>query len=129
MAENNDEVRERPQFNEYLRETRLQHGITVEAVCRETKLSRHVVESIEAGNRSVLPEDVLLKSFLRSMAEACGADGDTAVSLYLEAHPPSREGASFCSPGNRKRNLGLVFILICLVSLVVGGVSFFFDAP
>jgi len=125
MAENNDEVRERPRFNEYLRETRLQNGITVNAVCRETKLSRHVVESIEAGNRSALPVDVLLKGFIRSMAEACGADGETAVSLYLEAYPPSRESASFYSPGGWRRSLGLWSILI---SLVAGGVFFFFDA-
>ncbi|VFQ46645.1 helix-turn-helix domain-containing protein [Desulfoluna butyratoxydans] len=129
MAENKDEVRERPQFNEYLRDTRLQNGITIETVCRETKLSRHVVESIEAGDRRALPEDVLLKSFLRSMAEACGADGETAVSLYLEAYPPAPEGVRFCSSGDRKRNLGILFALLCLVTFVVLGVSFFFDAP
>lgn len=122
MEKDNDAVQERPHFGEYLRESRLQKGLTVEMVCRETRLSRHMVESIEAGDRSALPEDVLLKSFLRLVAEACGADGETAVSLYLEAYPPPRGRTPFYGSGNRRRNLGL---LCCLIALVSGAIFFF----
>lgn len=127
MADHNEEVRERPTFGTYLREFRIKNGLSVESVCHETKLSRHMVESIEAGNRSVLPEDMLLKSFLRSIASACGADGETVVSIFLEEYPPKQETINFYSPENRKRNLGLLLSL-CLILLVAGGVFFFFNA-
>ncbi|GEM_PF-1880555 len=128
MADHNDEVQERPSFGTYLREFRVKNGLTVESVCHETKLSRFIMENIEAGNRSDLPEDALLKSFLRSVAAACGADGETAVSLYLEEYPPKQETNNFYSPENRKRSLGLVCLVLCLIVLVAGGVLFFFDA-
>lgn len=128
MADHNEEAQDRPSFGAYLQDVRIKSGLTVESVCHETKLSRFVMESIEAGNRSVLPEDALLKSFLRSVAEACGADGETAVSLYLEEYPPKQESTNFYSPENRKRSLGLLCLLLCLIFLVAGGVLFFFDA-
>ncbi|WP_300669689.1 helix-turn-helix domain-containing protein [Desulfoluna sp.] len=127
MSGHNEETQERPHFGEYLRDIRLKKGITIEAVCHETKLSRYMVENIEAGNRSVLPEDVLLKSFLRFVADACGADGDTVVSLYLEAYPPKQERHNFYSPKNRRRNFGLLFLSFCLILFVTGGFFFFFD--
>ncbi|BCS95841.1 hypothetical protein DSLASN_14730 [Desulfoluna limicola] len=129
MAGHNDDTQEHPSFGSYLRDFRVKNGLTVESVCHETKLSRFVMESIEAGNRSALPEDALLKSFLRNVAAACGADGETAVSLYLEEYPPKQENNTFYSPQNRKRSLGLLCLLLCLIFLVAGGVLFFFDAP
>lgn len=126
MADHNEEVQERPDFGAYLREFRIKNGISIKSVCHETKLSRYMVESIEAGDRSALPEDVLLKSFLRSIAEVCGADGETVVSIYLEEYPPKQETHNFCSLENRKRNMGLLFL--CLSLLVAGGVFFFFNA-
>ena len=80
MGEPSEKV-ESLHFGEYLREARLQQGLSVRDVCDETKLSRLMVESIESGNRSSLPEDVYLKSFVRHMADVCGADSDEALRL------------------------------------------------
>ena len=124
MDDHNDEVPERPHFGSYLKEYRLKNNISVESVCDETKLSRYMVVSIEANDRNALPEDVLLKSFLRNFAAVCGADGDTVVSLYLEAYPPKEEGSSFSR--SKKRNMGLLFLTLCLIVFVTGGLAFFF---
>ena len=125
MDDHIEEVQEWPHFGAYLKAYRLKNNITVREICDETRLSRFMVASIEEGDRGALPEDVLLKSFLRSIAGACGADGNTVVSLYLEAYPPTSESPPFCSPVNRTRNLGLLVGLFCLVSLVA---VFFFEA-
>lgn len=128
MDDHNEPVREWPHFGAYLREIREKKGLSIEDVCRETRISRSMVVSIESGDRSILPEDFLLKSFMQAMAQACGEDGSKVLSLYLEASPPKPVGTAFYSPGNRKRSLGQLCLILCLVSFVAGGLSFFFGA-
>ena len=120
MDDHNEEVPERPYFGSYLKEFRLKNNISVESVCEATKLSRYMVVSIEANDRGALPEDVLLKSFLRNVAAVCGADGDMAVSLYLEAYPPASERP------DEKSKMGRLCLMLCLIVCLTGGIAFFF---
>ncbi|MCG8472255.1 MAG: helix-turn-helix domain-containing protein [Desulfobacterales bacterium] len=126
MSDRDEKVEETLHFGEYLKEARLLKGLSVRDVCHETKLSRHMVESIEAGNRSILPEDVYLKSFVRTMAFACGADPEKALELLLKQTPPTKERLSFYTPS--KQNKGLLMTLV-LAGVVVASLLFFWLDP
>ena len=126
MSDRDEKVEETLHFGEYLKEARLLKGLSVRDVCHETKLSRHMVESIEAGNRSILPEDVYLKSFVRTMAFACGADPEKALELLSKQTPPTKERLSFYTPS--KQNKGLLMTLV-LAGVVVASILFFWLDP
>ena len=126
MSDRDEKVEETLHFGEYLKEARLLKGLSVRDVCHETKLSRHMVESIEAGNRSILPEDVYLKSFVRTMAFACGADPEKALELLSKQTPPTKERLSFYTPS--KQNKGLLMTLV-LAGVVVASLLFFWLDP
>jgi cytoskeletal protein RodZ len=69
-------------FGAYLKKVRTEKGIDIEEVMDFTRISKFVLEQIEAENRSKLPEDVYLKGFLKSFAQAVGADPTDVLERY-----------------------------------------------
>ena len=69
-------------FGYYLQSIRLEKNITLEAVAEETRIAMSNLTSIEKEDVESLPDPVFVKGFLRSYAQAIGADGDDAVRLY-----------------------------------------------
>ena len=70
-------------FGSYLKGFRLQRGMTVEAVAVRTKITVNSLRAIEENAHDRLPPRAYVKSFIRTYADAVGADADTAISLYL----------------------------------------------
>jgi cytoskeletal protein RodZ len=71
-----------PSFGRYLQSIRLEKGITLKAVARETRIRPETLHHIEEEDHQRLPDEVYVKGFLRAYAKAIGADGDEAVNRY-----------------------------------------------
>ncbi len=70
-------------FGRLLRSLRRAENMTMNDVFRKTRVSQTVLELIEKEDYSRLPAKVLAKNFLRSYANAVGADPDEIIRLYL----------------------------------------------
>jgi cytoskeletal protein RodZ len=73
-------------FGRLLRSLRRAENMTMNDVFRKTRVSHTVLELIEKEDYARLPAMVLVKSFLRSYANAVGADPDEIIRLYLLGH-------------------------------------------
>jgi cytoskeletal protein RodZ len=69
-------------FGRYLQVIRLGKKISLEKVSAETRIGLATLLMIEQENIEGLPAEVFVKGFLRSFADAVGADGDEAVRRY-----------------------------------------------
>ncbi len=73
-------------LGEYLRSERLNRGITLEEISRETRISTRMLQAIEDGNTESLPASVLVKGFLRAYAQKLGLDPETVVLRYQDLY-------------------------------------------
>ena len=78
-------------LGEYLRSERLNRGITLEEISRETRISTRMLQAIEDGNTESLPAGVLVKGFLRAYAQKIGLDPETVILRYQDLY--EEEGA------------------------------------
>ena len=69
-------------FGRYLQAIRLERKISLEKVSAQTRIGLATLLMIEQEDVEGLPAEVFVKGFLRSFAEAIGADGDEAVRRY-----------------------------------------------
>jgi cytoskeletal protein RodZ len=74
--------KESSSFGYYLQSKRLEQNITLEKVAEETRIAMSNLTLIEKEDLASLPDSVFVKGFLRSYAQAIGADADEAVRLY-----------------------------------------------
>ena len=79
-----------------LKETRLQKGISLEDIYRETKIRTSFIQQMEEGDFSIVPEP-FIRAFLREYAEVVGLDPNRVIAKYegkpvsLRGEPPQRE--------------------------------------
>lgn len=73
-------VEAEPGVGEVLRKRREEAGHTIEELAAQTRIQPRFLRALEEGEWKELPEDVYVKSFVRSVARALGADPDA----YLE---------------------------------------------
>jgi hypothetical protein len=67
-----------------LRQARERRGLTLEQISHTTKISRPVLQALEASDESRLYAPVFTRSFLRAYAREVGLDPDDIVRRYLE---------------------------------------------
>lgn len=65
-----------------LKTARLAKDISIDFIVAETRISKHVVEQIEAQNPDNLPEPVFLKGFIKAYAKIVGLDPEEIIRLY-----------------------------------------------
>lgn len=82
-------------FGRYLKAVRLEKGIDLEEVSKETKIGMDYLLLIEKENHDRLPADVFVKGFLRAYAQAIGADSHEAVQLYQDSRQTFQDAAEF----------------------------------
>jgi hypothetical protein len=118
-------------FGYYLQSKRLEQNIALEKVAEETRIAMSNLTLIEKEAMASLPDPVFVKGFLRSYAQAIGADGDEAVKLYearLDMKNRLEEVETF-SPRFRFsawRNLTFSIIAVFgLIALSLYGVSYY----
>ncbi|HVO83037.1 MAG TPA: RodZ domain-containing protein [Syntrophobacteria bacterium] len=78
-------------LGEYLRSERLNRGISLEEISRDTRISTRMLQAIEDGNTESLPAGVLVKGFLRAYAQKIGLDPETVILRYQDLY--EEEGA------------------------------------
>ena len=69
-------------FGRYLQAIRLEKKISLEKISAQTRIGLANLLLIEQEDIERLPAEVFVKGFLRSFADAIGANGDEAVSRY-----------------------------------------------
>ncbi len=70
-------------FGSYLRDFRLKQDLAIETVARQTKIAVHCLRAMEDNAHDQLPPRAYVRSFIRTYADAVGANADVAVGLYL----------------------------------------------
>ena len=75
-------VRETQSFGRYLQANRLEKGISLAEVARNTRIRKDILQMIEEEDHAHLPNEVFVKGFLRAYAGAIGVNPDEAVRLY-----------------------------------------------
>lgn len=108
-------------FGSYLKKVRLEKGISIEDVMDYTRISKFVLQQIEAENRAHLPEDVFLKGFLKAYAEAVGVDPHDVIERYKNAVRHEEQLQVSAKRDSHGSGSGFPFkmILACLVFTVV----------
>ncbi len=118
-------------FGRYLQARRLEKGISLEAVAKETRIRKATLIQIEEDDFEKLPDETFVKGFLRAYAKAIDADEHEAVRRYTARLEVIRKIAKSEADLNRARKnfwlrLGLsIGTLLCLIFLSVFLVSIF----
>ena len=74
--------RDSSSFGRYLQAVRLEKKISLEKISAQTRIGLNNLMLIEQEDLERLPAEVFVKGFLRSFADAIGADGDEAVRRF-----------------------------------------------
>ncbi len=80
MTMDNDRIS--TSFGRYLQAIRIEKGVSLDTVSKETRIRLETLLQIEEEDFKKLPDEVFVKGFLRAYAKAVGADGDEAIRLY-----------------------------------------------
>ena len=118
-------------FGRYLQDIRLEKKISLEQVSQQTRIGLGNLLLIEQEDHENLPAEVFVKGFLRSYADAIGADGDEAVRRYesrLEVVQKIVVSDNFIGKSASKmwwKLLMAIVLLLILVVLSIFGVAFF----
>ena len=78
-------------FGRYLQTVRIEKGINLEQVSRETRISLDVLDAIEREDENRLPSDVYVIGFLKAYAQTVGADEQEAIRRYRATRDAFKE--------------------------------------
>ncbi|WP_372680645.1 helix-turn-helix domain-containing protein [Desulfosarcina sp.] len=70
-------------FGGYLKACRVKQELAIQTVAEKTKIAIHCLKAIEENAHDRLPPQAYVKSFIRTYADAVGANADVAAELYL----------------------------------------------
>jgi cytoskeletal protein RodZ len=105
----------------YLQTVRVEKGISIEKVARETRIRTEILHAIEAEDHRHLPDDVFVKGFLKSFAIAIGADPDETLRRF-SARRAVTPTPVIQTHGGRERKgpswLTLLWIALLMIALV-----------
>lgn len=116
-------------FGRYLQSIRIERGMRIDDVARETRIRPETLIHIEEEDHENLPEIVFVKGFLRAFAKAVGADEDEAVRRYISRLEVMQKIAT--SEVDLKGSGGIFWrrfllsigALFCLIAVTLYGVS------
>ncbi len=66
----------------WLREGRIERGLSIADVARTTKIQARILEELEAGRAEELPADVFVRGFIRNYARCVGLSEAEALARY-----------------------------------------------
>lgn len=116
-------------FGYYLQSIRLEKGISLEEVSKETRIRLENLLLIEKEDHENLPAQIFVKGFLRAYANAIGADDKEAVQRYEQRYASyekviNSEAALIHLRAGVWPNLKFVIaIIFCLIVLTVYSAS------
>ncbi|HRC57484.1 MAG TPA: helix-turn-helix transcriptional regulator, partial [Kofleriaceae bacterium] len=100
----------------WLRDGRLERGLSVADVARTTKIQARILEDLEAGHPEELPADVFVRGFVRNYARCVGLSEAEALARYAAcgrdvgpvASPAATAVAELYAPVARKSRMSTV---------------------
>ncbi|MGJ5674422.1 MAG: helix-turn-helix domain-containing protein [Nostochopsis sp.] len=115
------------QIGEQLRQARESRGLSLEQLCVYTYISVHQMEAIENGNWELLPEDVFVHGFIRTMANVLGLNGTALVASLPAPETTKSVLPSWGESKKTSKQLGLeirpMHLYLGYTALVAGAVS------
>lgn len=112
-------------FGRYLKSFRRDKNMTQDDLFQITRISKIILELIENEKHEQLPATVFVKGFLRTYADAVGADGDEAVRLYLLSNKNFKQDLKIVLNSNKPdtkfqpKFLMAILVLFVLISLSI----------
>lgn len=108
-------------YGDYLRSIREKKEITIEELSRQTRIRPEIIERLEAERESELPGPVFVKGFIKSIAEAIGADPSEALKGFKDDESRSGTGHVILpAAGPHKRSSMATLVLsIGVIALVI----------
>ena len=122
-------------FGRYLRTRRLEKGVNLEVISRETKIRMDCLLLIEQEDHNRLPAEVFVKGFLRAYAKVIDVDEDDVIRRYLSSLQIFKESVRSeddlirLNKNYWSRLLLSIGALLCIIVFSVYVVSFFQDRP
>jgi cytoskeleton protein RodZ len=113
-------------FGGYLKTVRLEKGIKLSTISRQTRISKVTLAALEAEDHAHLPAEVFVKGFIRAYAKVVGADGDVAVKGFNESRRLLEESGGHRKDETRPRSKTAARLLIFLGIFVVIAIVVFF---
>lgn len=107
----------------YLQTVRVEKGVSIEQVAAETRIRAEILRAIEAEDHRHLPDDVFVKGFLKSFAEAVDADPAETLRRFAArraAHLPTLLPIEQAATPKGPSWLTLLWISVVMIALVAG---------
>ena len=122
-------------FGRYLQAIRLEKKISLEKISAQTRIGLANLLLIEQEDIEGLPAEVFVKGFLRSFADAIGADGDEAVRRYesrlniVQKIAVSEDFIGQSAPRMWWKLLLSMVVLAGIIGISIFGIAFFHNQP
>lgn len=107
-----------------LKQTRLQRGLTLEAIEKLTLIRQTLLGALERGDMATLPEPIYIRALLRRYGNALGLDGESLASQFFTrpvVNPPRASWKD--SPAAQLRPLHLYGAYVLLIMGAVSALS------
>ena len=122
-------------FGRYLQAIRLEKKISLEKISAQTRIGLSNLMLIEQEDIEGLPAEVFVKGFLRSFADAIGADGDEAVRRFesridvVQKIAVTENSIGKSAPRMWFKLLMSLILFTVIVVLSIFGIAFFYHQP
>lgn len=122
-------------FGRYLQAIRLEKKISLEKISAQTRIGLNNLMLIEQEDIEGLPAEVFVKGFLRSFADAIGADGDEAVRRFesridvVQKIAVTENSIGKSAPRMWFKLLMSLILFTGMVVLSILGIAFFYHQP
>ncbi len=109
----------------YLKTARIEKGIDLEAISKETKIGPDKLGCIENDDYTHFPSEVYIKGFIRAYAQAIGADADEAIERYVSRSRIGENGMRNTGANIEStqsfwlRFMGILFLLMGLMAISI----------
>jgi cytoskeleton protein RodZ len=104
-------------FGRYLKALRLEKGVSIESVAKETRVNLTTLQRIEAEDHDRLPDAVFVKGFIRSYALFVDANPDELAQRYLANLHLHHQNARFKAHSLRSGRQFWARLILSLLSL------------
>ncbi len=112
------------QIGKELKEVREEKGISLEEIAEKTKIQPRFLRAIESGNWEDLPEEVYLRGFLKTYADALGLEGQEFVESYNRSRAQEIPPAIPEEEEEEEKNNQFLLLIIIVVLIGLGIIGF-----
>ena len=116
-----------------LREARERAGLSLRQIADTTKLSVHVLTSLEQDRVAKLPGGIYRRAIVRSFAREVGLDAEKTLRQFLEQYPDDVPAAVHArpeaAPGASRRFLRALVSTVGAVIPIAAGIYYFTSNP